>query len=69
MRNEASIIKGFRGSEGCGGDARRTSYTLPPESLADSERLGAIRGVVQHGRAYVRVHVGGDGDGRVTERG
>jgi hypothetical protein len=29
MRKTASIIRDLRGSEGSGGDGRRTSYTLP----------------------------------------
>ncbi len=39
----ASTIKDNRGSEGSGGDARRTSYTLPPGSLSDSEQLGTMK--------------------------
>ena len=33
MGEIASIIKDFGGSEGSGGDVRRTSYTLPPRVM------------------------------------
>jgi hypothetical protein len=43
MRKFASTIKDFWSSEGSGGDVRRTSYTLPPESASHLEQFGTIR--------------------------
>ena len=33
MREKTSTIRDNRGSEGSGGDVRRTSYTLPPRVM------------------------------------
>ena len=42
MREIASIIRDFRDPEGNGGDARRTSDTLAPETSFDSDQPGLI---------------------------